>query len=221
MFLVIQILFNALLIRCALACPNSKLLWKGVTAEDKEIILDVHNRYRQAISLGRIRGQPSATNMLEMTWDEELATMAQNWANQCEFRHDPDLGTASARFPVGQNLAKSWSEPVPNQYGESAEWASQIRNWFNELYLYGRNDYLNSGHFTQVIWGDSHLLGCGYLYYKNQRRYVKLYVCNYGPGGNIIGRPAYKKGPPVCERRDLRPSSGYLGLCEVVDNAAD
>ena len=32
------------------------------------------------------------------------------------------------------------------------------------------------------------MVGCGYTYYDDSKRgYSKLYVCNYGPGGNLVG----------------------------------
>lgn len=36
--------------------------------------------------------------------------------------------------------------------------------------------------FLQLVWGESNLIGCGFAYYQDSRRYNKLYVCNYGPG---------------------------------------
>ncbi|XP_073982923.1 venom allergen 5 [Rhodnius prolixus] len=214
----IQILLIALAIKCALSCQGGQVLSREVSPEEQQLILDVHNRYRQAIALGKIRGQPTGSNMIEMSWDDELANMAQQWADNCVFRHDTNIRRTSRRFPVGQNLAISWSSPTPNKYGEAAEWAAQIRNWFNEVYTSG-NDIKKSGHYTQVVWGDSYLVGCGYTYYKDPRKngYVKLYVCNYGPAGNVIGEPPYIEGTPGCDRSDLKPSSSYLGLCDFVD----
>lgn len=39
---------------------------REVSPEEQQLILDVHNRYRQAIALGKIRGQPTGSNMIEM-----------------------------------------------------------------------------------------------------------------------------------------------------------
>lgn len=38
----------------------------GISCEEKQIILDEHNRLRQLVALGQIHGQPSAANMMEM-----------------------------------------------------------------------------------------------------------------------------------------------------------
>ena len=55
---------------------------------EKQRIVDAHNKVRQMIALGKIPGQPAATNMKEMIWDSELAVIAQRWADQCQFDHD-------------------------------------------------------------------------------------------------------------------------------------
>lgn len=38
----------------------------GITAIDKEQILQSHNEFRQSIANGKVNGQPGAENMLEM-----------------------------------------------------------------------------------------------------------------------------------------------------------
>ncbi|KAH0554676.1 hypothetical protein KQX54_012227 [Cotesia glomerata] len=49
------------------ACFGKSILKAGaVSCQDKQTILDEHNRLRQLIALGQVHGQPSATNMMEM-----------------------------------------------------------------------------------------------------------------------------------------------------------
>ena len=71
--------------------------------------------------------------------------------------------------------------------------------------------------FLQLGWADTYMVGCGYTYYDDPKRgYSKLYVCNYGPGGNLVGGSMYKMGFPgmrSCQDFDLVQSSRYLGLC--------
>lgn len=38
----------------------------SISCEEKQIILDEHNRLRQLVALGQIHGQPGAANMMEM-----------------------------------------------------------------------------------------------------------------------------------------------------------
>ena len=58
-----------------------------VSAADQATILTVHNNFRRQVGGGlETRGnpgpQPSAANMGQLTWDSELANMAQTLANQ-------------------------------------------------------------------------------------------------------------------------------------------
>lgn len=61
----------------------------GVTDDERRLILEEHNYLRQTVATGHVPGQPSAQNMQEMQWDDELAAKAQQWANECTFKHDP------------------------------------------------------------------------------------------------------------------------------------
>lgn len=62
----------------------------GLSEDEKYDILREHNMLRQQVAMGQISGQPGATNMQEMEWDENLARRAQQWASQCIYEHDPN-----------------------------------------------------------------------------------------------------------------------------------
>ena len=74
----------------------------AMTPEERREALRLHNALRRRIAKGQepyFRHQ--AANMLELQWDEELATGAKLWAERCDFGHDKrDI----CRFNVGQNL---------------------------------------------------------------------------------------------------------------------
>lgn len=38
----------------------------GLTAYEKQAIVDAHNRLRQSVALGQVSSQPPAANMMEM-----------------------------------------------------------------------------------------------------------------------------------------------------------
>ncbi|XP_046683759.1 venom allergen 5-like [Homalodisca vitripennis] len=199
----------------SLACRGRLLRSGGLTCQDKRLIVDTHNQMRSMVASGRIAGQPAAANMLEMVWDEELARKAQQWADQCINGHDSGSARRVSRFAVGQNIASSWTSPYPNRLGEYPDFASQIKAWFNEVYQY-RGGYSHStGHYSQIVWGDTHSVGCGYSYSHDGSRYTKLYVCNYGPGGNVLGYDAYRRGYPSCAQYGMSPSRRFPSLCEA------
>ena len=70
-----------------------------------------------------------AANMLEMEWDEELADIAQRWADQCQFGHDAfrDVG----RFEVGQNVYQ-----VGSSTAGSVNWTRGIKTWYDEVVIF-------------------------------------------------------------------------------------
>ncbi|XP_055376519.1 cysteine-rich venom protein kaouthin-2 [Condylostylus longicornis] len=199
-----------------LSCQSAQILENGVTEADKSIILQEHNKLRASVAMGRVPGQPGAENMREMVWDEELAARAQKWADNCQFKHDPRR--TIDRFTMGQNVAILWST-APLGEGEG-DFPSRIQSWFNEVqkYDFGSAWSPKTGHYSQLVWGETNLVGCGFTYYKDSRKYNKLFVCNYGPGGNVIGANPYEVGRPACTNYGMKPSYHYQGLCSVPAN---
>ncbi|KAH8335726.1 hypothetical protein KR074_012117, partial [Drosophila pseudoananassae] len=190
----------------------------GITAEEKSIILQEHNRLRQIVATGRYPGQPGAENMREIVWDDELAARAQKWADNCQFRHDPHR--TINRFTMGQNLAIIWSTAPLD--ADDGDFPSRIQSWFNEVQKYSFGDAWSpkTGHYSQLVWGETSLVGCGYAEYKDTSKYNKLYVCNYGPGGNVVGYNPYEVGKPSCSTYGMKPSSRYQGLCSAPGSSA-
>ena len=46
------------------------------------IAVDTHNTARRTV-------EPSSANMREMSWDDQLADLALDYSQQCEFEHNP------------------------------------------------------------------------------------------------------------------------------------
>lgn len=111
-----------------------------VSCQDKQLILDEHNSLREKISFGEIQGMPSAANMRELTWDDELADMAQNWATKCAEIRDPFRHIRG--FYVEQNMLKTISS---TQFNDLPDWRQTIYNWFNEVQYKG-----GISHYNQV-----------------------------------------------------------------------
>ncbi|VVD01863.1 unnamed protein product [Leptidea sinapis] len=198
------------------ACGAGKQMLRtgGLTAYEKQAIVDAHNRLRQSVALGQVSSQPPAANMMEMVWDDELAATAQRWADQCTPAHDRAAQRDVGRFPVGQNLAATWTTRPPSGPSDSEpDFMKQINAWFDEVRIYGFkpiNGGHGTGHYSQLVWGETSQVGCGYtFYYDPSRGYTKLYVCNYGPGGNVIGSNPYEKGRPSCSTFGLSESRKY------------
>ncbi len=125
-----------------------------------------------------------------LTWDAELAVVAQSWADQCINNDgnsimDHNAGR-SANYPgyVGENIYASGGPPSPS--GAVALWVAE-----EQYYDYASNTCSGvCGHYTQVVWAASQKLGCGVSNCPSIG-YPNTIVCNYSPGGNAGGQRPY------------------------------
>jgi uncharacterized protein YkwD len=127
----------------------------------KEVI-SAHNLYRSRV------GTPP------LAWSDDLAARAQAWATKLI-----DTGMYAPRRDgvVGENLFEI-SGGSANPFQVVSAWASEAVNY---------NRVTNSctarcGHYTQVVWRNTKLVGCGVA--RNAMR--EVWVCDYAPHGNTI-----------------------------------
>lgn len=161
--------------------------------------------------------------MMKLVWDAELADVAQAHADQCDFNHDCNSCREVDDFQVGQNLYQrktSWLDPEAN-------WTKAIQSFYDEISftpLQVLSHFKGGayGHFTQLVWADTWKIGCGYTAYHIKEsifQIEELYVCNYGPSGNLRGQRMYKKGDPASKCPiNSRPAVDYSALCEANDS---
>ncbi|KAG2439559.1 hypothetical protein HXX76_004912 [Chlamydomonas incerta] len=154
---------------------------------DAAVTLARHNTYR-----AKHQAQPLA-------WSTRLQKEAQDWADNCWFAH-------SSR-PYGENLA----------LGHPSITAA-MDAWYAEEKVYDyANPQFNAGHFTQMVWQRTYLVGCAIGVCPDGVSYVggvwmgKLYVCMYWPPGNYMGQFSENVYPPVDgSRRRQALGSGEL-----------
>ena len=112
--------------------------YRGLTQAEKQEVLLEHNRLRSRVAVGST-AQPSAADMMELEWDDELATVAQRHADQCQVGHDCNDCRRVARFKVGQNVWRGRD----SRY-RRPDWKYIIRDWFSEILIFpGGADILN------------------------------------------------------------------------------
>lgn len=140
-------------------------LWFAPSIADE--MLAAHNALR-----GRL-------NLPPLAWSEKLAKAAQQWADTLiedgAFHHP-------AKSAWGQNLAEFYrDEQFPSQVVEA--WASEAA-----AYDYRTNRCTGMcGHYTQLVWRDTKEVGCAVA----RRRDREVWVCDYRPPGNYVGRRPY------------------------------
>ncbi|PPQ76412.1 hypothetical protein CVT24_012629 [Panaeolus cyanescens] len=138
----------------------------STSSADIQAYLSAHNT---------IRAQHGAA---PLTWSNDLADKAQQWANGCQFEH-----SGGSLGPLGENLAAGT--------GSSYGIAAAVKSWTDEVSDYNPNNPQPS-HFTQVVWKATTQVGCAVQscngIFDAKFGPAKYFVCEYSPQGNIIGR---------------------------------
>ncbi|KAI0762912.1 CAP domain-containing protein [Fomes fomentarius] len=131
------------------------------------------NQYLQAHN--SVRSQHGAA---ALSWSDDLAAKAQEWANNCVFQHS---GGKLGKF--GENLAAG----TGGSYGIGPA----VKSWTDEVSDYDSSNP-QASHFTQVVWKGTQQVGCAVQscngIFDASFGPAKYFVCEYFPQGNIIGQ---------------------------------
>ena len=130
-------------------------------------ILAAHNAVRRSV------GVPP------LAWSERLAAVAQEWADYLA-AHQQFFHRRNSHY--GENLFEiTGGRATPANVVN--DWAAESRN-----YEYRVNACRGvCGHYTQIVWRDTLQVGCAAA--RSGR--TEVWVCNYDPPGNFIGRRPY------------------------------
>ncbi len=148
---------------CLWPAPGSA----GAPSSIAQGMLAVHNAVREEVKVPPLH------------WSDKLAAYAQEWANTLAARrklsHRPDS-------PYGENLFEiGGAAATPAAVAKA--WASEKRN-----YNYRTNScHGMCGHYTQIVWRTTRKVGCAVA--RGGGR--EIWVCNYDPPGNVIGKWPY------------------------------
>ena len=124
-----------------------------------------------------------------MTLDPEVARSAQYWTEKMVNGMGMVHANSDENGGCGENLAMSSDMDAMEHNGEAT------RMWYDESINPGY-DYNNpgfshgTGHFTQVVWKGSTVLGCGYY-----QGWVTCRYCN--EAGNMMGSFPENVSPPL------------------------
>lgn len=121
-----------------------------------------------------------------LQWSNELAALGASFIADCQFAHSSGSERSNqAGFSyVGENLYSSSGLQVTGA-AVNAAWASEKPNYNPTT---GTCQGGVCGHYTQQVWSTTTHVGCAAKACGNGSTIV---VCEYGPGGNYQGQPAY------------------------------
>ena len=143
----------------------------GVSPSAQQALLRKHNDLRRRLAHGQVSRQPAAANMRKLRWSNELASIAQRWADQCNFGHDSSRDRLD-RSNVGQN---AWSRGSTMMQSCDNIVLGGVDSWFSENSMFNSRNIQpfrfqnNYGHYTQVAWADTSEVGCGLTSYRAGR----------------------------------------------------
>jgi len=170
---------------------------KPVKADINDDMLQQHNDYR------------AKHNDDPLSMDDTLMNMAQEWADHLAannaFEHSSnDFRTVNGEC-VGENIYMA-SGGEASAIDATRSWYCEVDDYYNTI-----NKWQNSpaiGHFTQVVWKDSHKVGFGIATGSDGMTRV---VAQYQPCGNMNFNSASGAAANV----DMADNSATCkGLCE-------
>lgn len=228
----IYLRFSADHVLCKQQAGVCDLIATGVNNTERDSIVAIHNRYRSKIAIGNATGLPTAADMLEVEWDDELAAVAQAHANLCGIHSFCGPCAKIEKFPYV--TAMSLWRPT-NSEDTNRDWERYFQYMYEDVRNVSRESpespvrlMPGAEEFARLAWAKTWRVGCGFSKYLSQRpgrRFEKRYTCAYGPGGDEWNEDVYKVGPPCsacpegtccgssCRRYGFTAS--YEGLCKV------
>ncbi|EOD45781.1 Allergen V5/Tpx-1-related protein [Neofusicoccum parvum] len=172
----------------ACSAPGGSYAIAQPTDPNAKMWLALHNAHRA-----------NHTDTCAMLWDPELAQIAQQSAQRCQFAHD-------IHGDYGQNIAEGYSSGPQGIISAAAQATGM---WYNEIEhfssYWGASDVPMTEpsvlHFTQMVWKETYAVGCAIAECGS----MLMSFCNYRSAGNFAGNYAPNVAqvvpnplPPIC-----------------------
>eukprot|EP00662_Eupelagonemidae_sp_cell21_P046323 gene46323-biopygen63497 len=211
---------RASLCAALLGAPAAAAIGPQMSAAQIEEAVSQHNRARREIAK-----EENCAAMIEAEWSAPAAAFAESWTDRCNFDHSSSQqradgwknngGDVSAcrgggSYCMGENLAAGGGScPNGGVAGDSGycKLESMIYDSWHKSEKASKG-----GHFTQVNWHDSYMIGCGYKG-DSCTSYSYMLTCTYAAPGNFGGKNyCGPKGTPCSQCPASHPACND-GLC--------
>ena len=141
-----------------------------MAAKDVQAILAHHNKVRAAVGVPPLKWSPTLANYSQK-WTDYLAGSSCRVEHRSDNQYGENIYAGTAGHFTAVDAAKAW-EAEKKSYDGTPLKQSIIKA---------------VGHYTQITWRDTRMLGCGEALCNK----MLLVVCNYDPPGNYIGQLPY------------------------------
>ena len=143
-----------------------------------------------------------------LAWDNKLAGRAQAWANRLAETTSASDSLPKIQYPesredqqkyLGGDIEDADADGMnvavlqklgTNQKVTFDDTRKMIGTWSNECKTYENcqeKPCPRTNRFTQMVWKDTELIGCGKSSVQNGSDLREYLVCSYSPSGNMVG----------------------------------
>jgi len=177
---------------------------RAMSKELSKVMLAKHNQLRRKLAKGEEESWPSAANMMKLVWSEELASSAQEQADQCNTNGTYDV--------PGATFGRTWrlSDHGSNITMTMEDFEKIVDSWYsltvdgfgNSTIPFGQNQpdisaaaVAKSGPF----WDETKAMGCGLVIFSRENWRMLELSCSYDSpsvGAPTHSDPLYEEGPP-------------------------
>jgi len=185
----------------------------------KNKMLSLLNQYRTTTKKGNTPGQPAASYMKTLSWDNNLAKVAQGWADQCNWYHNSQATSQYKSYSgkssggVAENMyASTYSLSITNLKKSVTAWYDEYKT-----YTFQNKQATQTNHYTIMMNADTTKVGCAYKVCNqlsgsslSGSNGVTVVVCDFWDGTNRLGSPYLKKGTSSFTYED-ETQSGLAG----------
>lgn len=148
----------------------SKLGATKMSAKDVQAVLTHHNKVRAAVNVGPVKWSPALAGYAQK-WADHLAGESCKMEHRSDSQYGENIFQGTADVYTGLDAAKAW-ESEKKAYKGAPLTTAMIKP---------------VGHYTQMVWRDTRMVGCG----EATCNKMLMVVCNYDPPGNYVGRKPY------------------------------
>ncbi|EDW19555.1 allergen Tab y 5.0101 [Drosophila mojavensis] len=150
----------------------------------RDYLLKLHNKYREEVASGDIKGLPAAMHMPELIWHFKLALIAEYHVKRCSQDLNYCLAVSTFTNPA-LNYGMNWLdiEPIPNysRSTNSEKLTVQTEVWMHQVYklALGQNEVGEVSQIKNILNDHNKYVGCAAAEDFNREASRFVLVCYY------------------------------------------
>ncbi|XP_067126608.1 uncharacterized protein [Centruroides vittatus] len=149
----------------------------GFTTEQEEGILELINSIRGRDEYNQV------SNKMRMEWNEDLASIAKKWSDQCKMEFGPP--SCEKKFSQNRGIISNY---LLDQFRQVNDWADGSNYTYKTNTCNGICDS-----YKVLMWAGSYAVGCSKSECKNFKTGYFM-ICNFYPPIPDLGMKPYKVG---------------------------